>query len=160
MGDPVGLIDPLGLRDVIVAIWLDRPLLGEVGHVFVGEMNGNVLLSQFPLPHATTGENMTYNWSATLNAEGRRPDAVFKVNIPNDKAFNGAVTNMRDRSTWNWLPSNRSQTQCAYAADTAIRSGGGPGVLTGAILPRDIYNAYKWNDARSDAITALPGVPW
>jgi hypothetical protein len=48
-------IDFTGLRDVIVAIWTSRLLQGSVGHVYVGEMNGSTILSQFPTPHAIEG---------------------------------------------------------------------------------------------------------
>ncbi|WP_249255901.1 RHS repeat-associated core domain-containing protein, partial [Xanthomonas graminis] len=122
--NPLAAIDSLGLRDVVVVIWRGQVYPFSVGHVFVGETNGDVILSQFPLPHATHGTNMTYDWYATLKAEGRQPDSVWKVSVPNDRAFDSGVENLRDRPFWDAIL-HEDETNCSVAAYSALESGGG-----------------------------------
>jgi RHS repeat-associated protein len=88
-------VDPLGLRDVVVVIWDRKLKCGSVGHVFVGEMNGSVILSQFPDPHGMHGVNTTKNWTDTLAAEGRNPDAIYKIFVPDDAKFDAMAARMR-----------------------------------------------------------------
>ncbi len=121
-GNPVNAVDFFGLRDVFVAVW---HMQGDsVGHVYVGELDGAVLLSQFPNPHSVYGENMTYNWQATLKEEGRMPDSMYRVHVKDDSSFDAMVRNLRGRGKWSAIPSTRNQTHCAYAAYTALHAGG------------------------------------
>ncbi len=54
---PVSYADPFGLQDVYVVVWNSELMGNSVGHVAIVDMNGNTILSQFPTPHATSGEN-------------------------------------------------------------------------------------------------------
>lgn len=158
-GNPLANIDPLGLRDVIVAVWRARILDGSVGHVFVGELDGRTILSQFPLPHATKGMNMTYSWAATLSAEGRDPDSVWKVHVISDASFNSTVAALRSRSTWAALP-DANETNCSTAAFSAL-SAGGVNIYGGSFLPSAVDNALQVQfNLGNNAITPLNGVPW
>src|SRR5207245_1552302 len=111
----VNFVDPSGLRDIFIVIW-NRQIAGEdhsVGHVVALEMNGDVILSQFPTPHASSGKNTrSPDWADTYMREGRDPDDVFIVHVPNDDAFDGIVLDRLNRPTWNWLPTNDKETNC------------------------------------------------
>lgn len=158
-GNPFSRIDPLGLRDVIVAIWHGRGYPFSVGHVFVGETNGKVILSQFPLPHATHGINMTYSWPATLAAEGREPDSVWKIHISSDASFNASAAALRNRPFWDATPGD-NETNCSTAAFSAL-SAGGVNVYGGSFLPSAVDNALQVQfDLGNKSITPLSGVPW
>lgn len=96
-----------------------------------------------------------------LGQEGRLPDAVFKVNVPNDTAFNEAAGFVRSTKNWDWMPDKSSETNCVVGANLALRSGGAAGVLLQPILPRDLYNALSENDYRGTVgVVRLSGVPW
>ncbi|WP_256050508.1 RHS repeat-associated core domain-containing protein [Xanthomonas translucens] len=157
--NPLAAIDSLGLRDVVVVIWRGQVYPFSVGHVFVGETNGDVILSQFPLPHATHGTNMTYDWYATLKAEGRQPDSVWKVSVPNDRAFDSGVENLRDRPFWDAIP-HEDETNCSVAAYSALESGGVK-IYGGSYMPGAVDNALRGQFLLGNsAVTPLPKVPW
>lgn len=61
-GNPLMAVDPLGLQDMVVAIWLAGVRQVQVGHVYMGEMDGAVITSQFPDEHRPHGVNGTLNW--------------------------------------------------------------------------------------------------
>jgi hypothetical protein len=89
-------------------------------------MNGSVILSQFPDPQGAKGANVTLDWQQTVAREGRDPDRIFKVYVPNDSGFDGIVRDRVSRSTWDWLPSNRHETNCVESVGSALRGGGVP----------------------------------
>ncbi|UYK82724.1 RHS repeat protein [Xanthomonas sacchari] len=156
---PMAAIDSLGLRDVVVVVWRGQIYPFSVGHVFVGETNGDVILSQFPLPHATHGENMTYDWFATLKAEGRPPDSIWKVSIPNEKNFDSTVENLRNRPFWDAIP-HENETNCSVAAYSALESGG-VRIYGGSYMPGAVDTALKGQFLLGNsAVTPLPEVPW
>ena len=70
-GDPISGYDPLGLYDVYAAVWASEYFSGSVGHVFLGDPNGQTLTSQFPDPHGMEGANTTLSWNDTLDKGGR-----------------------------------------------------------------------------------------
>jgi RHS repeat-associated protein len=124
----INAIDPLGLRDILVAIWNARsPYVvgaGSVGHSAAFEINGNVLLSQFPDPHGTHGTNITLDYLNTVIKEGRNPDAVYRVFVPNDARFDEAVRNYRDRRWWDYNPNaKKSETNCVDSVAGALQQG-------------------------------------
>lgn len=158
-GNPVGFADPLGLRDIIVAIWRARFYPFRVGHVFVGEMDGSVILSQFPNPHGVHGTNMTYNWSNTLEAEGGAPDSVYRVTVPDDEAFNASAQGLRDRPFWDTTP-GEEETNCGVAAFTALTAGG-VRLYGGSYLPAAVDRALQGQYLLGNpAVIPLSGVPW
>ncbi len=125
--NPLRWVDPYGLRDVIVAVWTSNVLqnfTGEVGHVFVGEMNGTTITSQFLTPSGYKGENTTKTWIDTVAYEGRSPDYVYQVTVPDDKAFDEVAAKARSVPTWFALPNGKTSTNCSTAAQGAIRAGG------------------------------------
>lgn len=124
-------IDPDGLRDIYIAVWNARaPYLfgrGSVGHAGAFEMNGNVILSQFPLPHGVRGENKTLPYADTVAAEHRLPDAVFKVFVPNDVQFDAVAAEKKAMPTWYPLPVvGDATTNCVDAVGRALNAGGVP----------------------------------
>ena len=129
-GDPVDAIDPFGLREVFVAIWeKSMPYIagnGSVGHVAIVEQNGSMILSQFPNPHSAHAPNSQKNYKDTIAYEGRRPDHLFRVFIPNDKAFNAAAKDHTSRKYWDWRASNFDETNCSKGSSTALWQGGIP----------------------------------
>src|SRR6266852_4184987 len=73
-----------------------------------------VLTSQFPTPSGSTGVNTTLDWGQTLAAEGRSPDAVYRIHLP-DSSANAILVEaaaQRNKPTWNWEPTNSNETNC------------------------------------------------
>ena len=151
--DPVNRSDPLGLRDVDVYVWEAKvstamigavlvPVAVSVGHVMITEHGSqSVLLSQFPhqagAPTAMRGPNNKLSFQETNKEEGRKPDKVMTVYVPNDEAFDAAVKDHTERKWWDTKPSKSDETHCARAAYDALKSGGVPlsGQEKGQILP-------------------------
>jgi RHS repeat-associated protein len=165
-GNPVARTDPSGLRDIVVAIWTSRLLGyfggdGSVGHVFVGELNGAPILSQFPSPHGVEGSNNTLSWRDTLAKEGRQADFVYQVTVPNDAAFDTVAATMRAASTWYFWPNGSTSTQCASAAAAALRAGGVQGLSTSnPSLPNHLNTSLYVKSLLGSDAKRLQGVPW
>jgi RHS repeat-associated protein len=160
-GNPVSRTDTYGLRDVIVAIWTSRLVDGSVGHVFMGEMNGTTLTSQFPTPHGIEGINTTKSWADTVAAEGRDADYVYKVNVPNDGPFDAAVARVRRTPRWYAFPDGENSTQCAKAASGAMSAGGVKGMPSaGTIWPNWLNSDLLFDSVFGNQVTRLPGVPF
>jgi RHS repeat-associated protein len=128
--NPLRFLDPDGRRDVYVAIW-NRRLLGEgsVGHVAVTELNGSTILSPFPDPRGTHGANKARDYPQTVDYEGRDPDRVFRVTVPDDAGFDKAAGVHKARTNWDWTPSDDekdSETNCVVAAANSLQKGGVP----------------------------------
>jgi len=125
--NPINRIDPFGLRDILIVIW-NRDFMSRhsVGHATALEMNGSVILSQFPDPQGAKGANVTLDWQQTVAREGRDPDRIFKVYVPNDSGFDDIVRDRVSRDSWDWLPSNRHETNCIESVESALRGGGVP----------------------------------
>jgi RHS repeat-associated protein len=125
-------IDPDGLRDIYVAIWLAKsPFIfgsGSVGHAAAFELSGKVILSQFPLPHGHKGKNLTSpSYQDTLAREDKRlPSKVYKVFVPNDILFDASVTHERSLKFWDWMPTTPNQTNCVFGLSLALYNGGVP----------------------------------
>lgn len=124
--NPVNRNDPFGLRDILVVIWNRDLTNGSVGHAMALEMDGTVILSQFPECGCRKGKNETLDWSHSRAKEGRDPDRIFIVHVPNDDSFDKTAQNHRNRPTWDWLPTNKNQTNCVYAVDMSLEAGGVP----------------------------------
>ena len=160
-GSPLTYVDPLGLRDVVVAIW-NSTSVAHPGHVFMGEMNGNVILSQFPMPHGIIGKNTTLNWDETLAAEdGKSPDQVFKVNVPDDEGLNSAASGEAAKPKW-FIFSSSTTTKCSSSVYDALNAGGlrymdpGAGVLPDT-LGRTLGDLAGFGNL---GVTRLQAVPW
>jgi len=140
--NPLVRIDPDGLRDIYVALWQSRVLSGSFGHAAAFELSGKAILSQFPDPHAPRGRNVRLTYAQTIAAEGRIPDYVYRVHVPNDKAFDEAVSALVSPRTrfWSWLPVFSNETNCSVALAEALSAGGIPLLLFGfpEILPDDL----------------------
>jgi RHS repeat-associated protein len=122
--DPINLIDPWGLRDIIVVIWNQKG--SSVGHAGAFETNSDPILSQFPKEcHCPEGTNIKLSWPDTLKQEGRNPDRIFRVHVPNDKAFGKVAENHRKRPVWNWYPMKIEiwETNCVFAVTRALKAG-------------------------------------
>lgn len=144
---PTDLNDPFGLRDVFVAIWNAQGLMSSdpsVGHAAIIETDGQIIVSQFPDHHAAHGRNLTLSWEDTLGREGRNPDEVFKVFVPDDAAFDKVAHERRLRDDWIWKPNSPKETNCVEAADSALLAGG---------LPLDRY--YLWPGYLGDDLQKL-----
>lgn len=149
--NPVGSIDPLGLRDVDVYIW-SAAITGwhsiSVGHVMVTEHDSTkVILSQFPANGLMQGRNITLPYKETCDDEKRPADYHFVVHVSDDKAFDNSAAWERAKMTWGWDPSDNQQTQCSTAAWNALVDGGLNlgGNVSGTLLPgtmADIFNNF------------------
>lgn len=164
LGNPLRSIDIYGLRDIVVAIWNSSLQDGSVGHVFVGEVNGTTILSQFPSPSGLRGANITRDWFDTLVAEMRNPDVMYKVYVPDDAKFDRAVEDLRQRPDWFWNPrKDPNSTNCSASALSAIEAGGVsvPTPTIGPVSPSDLGHAMEQlirNNSQN--VTRLPSVPW
>lgn len=158
--NPLRYIDPLGLRDVIVAIWTSRLLRREVGHVFIGEMNGAPITSQFPDPRGISGTNTTKTWLDTVAAEGRRPDFVYQVSVKDDSAFDAAAAIARNAPMWYAFPNGETTTNCSVAANRALRSGGVPVSPTSAAWPNWLNSNLLLDSLTGKQVYRLPRAPW
>ncbi len=142
-GNPLSYIDPYGLRDVDVYVW--RAEGSSVGHVMVTEANSTqVILSQFPANGLAIGPNETKSFANTLAAEKRAASEIWRINVPNDKAFDAAAARERNLKRWTASPSNDS-TQCSIAASRALRAGG-VGLnttTTGTLMPGFFANGLQ-----------------
>ena len=133
-------IDPLGLRDIYVAIWNARlPWglygYGNVGHVAALELDGRVISSQFPTPHGLRGLNTPLSYLDTIDTEGHLPDSVYRIFVPNDAAFNRSIGTSLSKPKWYWLGDGDDNTNCTRSVDDALRAGGVP--VPWDILPSD-----------------------
>jgi RHS repeat-associated protein len=144
-GDPVNSVDPTGLRDVDVYIWQAEG--GSVGHVMVTEHNSfHVILSQFPANGKMWGPNLKKDYQDTFRSEGRSPSSVWRVNVPDDKAFDRAASRELTLKRWSWSPS-RNSTQCSIAASRALKAGGVnlSSITTGILMPGFFENNLEKN---------------
>jgi RHS repeat-associated protein len=161
-GNPLSRTDPLGLRDVIVAIWTSQLALGSVGHVFVGEMNGSTITSQFPNPRNYLGVNQTLSWIDTVNAEKRQPDYVYEVNVPNNASFDTSAAAVRGAQNWFAIPALKSNsTNCSVAASGTLSAGGvkGLGSMSPA-WPNWLNSSLYIQSLIGRQVTKLPSAPW
>jgi RHS repeat-associated protein len=147
-GNPVGLIDPDGRRPVDVYIW--RAQGASVGHVMVTEANSRqVLLSQFPRERRLSSQNVTQPFDKTMALEGRWASEIWRIDVPNDRAFDAAVARERNLLRWTASPSEGS-TQCSIAASRALRAGG--------VRLKTITNGTLLPDFFANGIASSPGV--
>ncbi|MGX5869307.1 RHS repeat-associated core domain-containing protein, partial [Enterobacter cloacae] len=121
---PILVIDPLGLKDVVAVVWGRRVWDKSVGHVFLGDSDSNVYTSSFPTPHGMHGANTTKNWVNTQIAEGRTPDGIYRISVPNEDAFDKAAKGEREKEYWDWHSKNKNETNCTVQAYKALQSGG------------------------------------
>jgi hypothetical protein len=135
-----------------------------------------VILSQFPKEHAMHERNTRLPYSKTVKKEdGRKPDAVFKVFVPDDKKFNKTVARMNSVKWWDWMPDHaKSETNCSDATMSALKAGGVPFtyVAIGTLMPEDVEHMLKQKDGTkgpgknswsvqsvsTDTIERLPGI--
>ena len=165
-GDPLDAIDSLGLYDVVVAIWRANYFDGSVGHVATFSSDGTALTSQFPTPHSYEGANTTLDWQETLAKEGRGPDDIYNVHLPDEDegAIEMAALGQRSRSTWDWLPTNKHQTNCTTAAIAVLGSVGiqaYPNYDYPPMTPHDVNSALgDLSNQQGSNVTRLSNVPW
>lgn len=163
--NPLVRIDPDGKRDIYVAVWESRVLRGQVGHVSAVELSGKSILSQFPVPHGLNGRNERLSSNLTLVKEGRGPDKLFLVFVPDDEAFDTAAAQQRFPNTreWDWNPNpNEGETQCTVAVAIALDAGGVnmPGRHThGPTLPGDVGRTLDLYAELDAGRPLLHGVP-
>jgi hypothetical protein len=155
-----------GSRNVIVTIW-NRTGMKAVGHAAAFDEDGNQILSQFPQCWLTErcliGPNRTLPWSDTVTKEGRAPDYIFRVNVPDGAAFDKVAADHRGRQLWDWYPTwaDPNETNCVYAVGKALQAGGvpvksydWPGNLGDDLLGKTNAKGEKWK------VQKLPNVPW
>jgi len=158
-GNPISRADPMGLRDVIVAVWTSRFAQGSGGHVWTGELNGTTLTSQFPTPHGIEGANTMLTWLDTVRAEGRPADYVYHVNLPNEAALDVAGAASRGTARWSAFPDGSTSTNCANAATSLLRAGGMQGLNT-ALLLNHVNSDLLMRSWFGSQVTRLPTSPW
>jgi hypothetical protein len=146
--NPLTRIDPDGRRDVYVAVWNAKyPYVagrGSVGHAAMFEMSGKTIVSQFPEPHGTHGKNETLTYGQTVIKEnGRLPDKVFRVTLPNDAELDAARNAQRATKWWDADPDpDDNETHCSAAVYSLLKAGGANILLIGfgAPLPSDVQD--------------------
>jgi RHS repeat-associated protein len=151
-GNPFKYTDPKGLSAVYVYVWNADPSSASVGHVAITDTSGNTLLSQFPYAteeHSAIGPNTQLTLSQTMNREGRLPDSVYQVSIPNASAFSNAAVVYGSRvPTWVVSPETYGATgnvgtNCTSAAFKALKAGGVPLGDSAPILPGSLGAALN-----------------
>jgi RHS repeat-associated protein len=166
--NPVNRQDVFGLRDIVAAVWGSNYLgylhgNGSVGHVYLGELNGDVILSQFPDPRGhLIGSNTTLDWTDTLAAEGRKPDAVFDVYVSDDYGFDTAVNALKADAQWYWNPKFDNSTNCTHAAYLALLFGG-VSLNTPQFLPwtpNQFWDTLKSQVGKRASVARLSSIPW
>lgn len=164
---PTNAYDPLGLRLIFVIIWNSPGYNGSVGHVMATELNGNVILSQFPANGDPYGTNIVKTVDQSRAYDKRDPDRVFVVNVPDDKAFDDAAANRRSRANWFAIPLTSQQTNCVRSVTDALQAGGvpvkgdipyvWPGGLTNKLI--DLEQTHKPSDPWSVTPSTWSAVP-
>jgi RHS repeat-associated protein len=128
--NPTNLGDPSGLRDILIAIWNQQG--ASVGHAAAFEMDAtnSPILSEFPATHTYKDQLLDpQSWQDTIQREdGRDPNEIYAVHVPNDAGFDKAVKDQSSRRTWDWYPTrwDKQQTNCVRAIDQALNAGGIP----------------------------------
>jgi len=101
-----------------------------------------------------------------LNAEGRDPDFVYQIHIPDSLQWmaESAAASERNIPRWNWLPTSPKQTNCTVAA---IRVLGDVGINALSDWAAEPYTPGNVNDAllnlsgqRNSGVRRLNNVPW
>lgn len=164
---PLDFVDPLGLRDVVVAVWHSQGT--SVGHVFAGEIDGTTILSQFPHEVGGTpwvvGPNTMLTWQQTMIEEQRDPTAVYRVHLSDDFGFDWQASRNRDKERWQALPHEYTGngTNCTVAVQEALEDGGiqvprpGSGILTPNAFLGGMESLIQ---AGNPNIQRISHVPW
>src|SRR5205814_221993 len=111
------------------------------------------------------GVNTTLDWTQTLKAEGRAPDSVYRINVP-DSAAEAVLMEaaaQRNKPTWNWEPTNSNETNCATAAMSTLFKGRVRALLPGSMppfTPNNFDDSMRRLAGKGGTVTKLPNVPW
>jgi len=147
---------------IIAVIWRSRIFNLSPGHVYLADMNGKTLTSQFPVPRGMFDmPNKTKNWKETLQDEGRFPDAIYKIPIPDINSLDYQAKIQNNKEFWTLLPHNSEQTNCTIAADKTLSAGKVP-------LPDKPITPNTFDDMLAElavfhpkeGITILNYIPW
>lgn len=158
--NPVQNIDPLGLKDVIAVVWDSQPYPFSVGHVYLGDPEGNVITSSFPSPHGLHGLNETKDWANTLATEGRNPSGIYKITIKDDNAFDTVAQQERERKDWDWWPTKQEETNCTFDAFNALSAGGVP-FSAETYTPDAFHYQMQMRTGEKDSeVIRLDKLPW
>jgi RHS repeat-associated protein len=123
-GQVTGSVDVMGLDYIMVAFW-HRHQLTDVGHVYLGSLDHS---QDYTSPWPNNGmdgpwQNLSY--SDTIAHEGRLPDAVFAVDVPDMKSFKREVARHMAMKDWSKISFYRKKsTSCTEAASDALKAGG------------------------------------
>jgi hypothetical protein len=152
-------------NDAIATIWYPRPGERQIGHVGLWTPNGETLESQFPTPHGMKGKNTTLDWTQTLTAEGRLPDAVYRISATaeQDAIIASLSADERAKPTWHYYQFSPTDTNCSIAAWNIL----GPvnptfdRFMTGLAAPWTVGNALDTASALGGSgVTKIPKVPF
>jgi hypothetical protein len=164
--NPIGRMDPLGLYDVIVAIWASNPLGGNpVGHVVLADTNGHVITSEFPAKTNLIGTLTPLDWGLTIQREGGQPDYVYSVHLPNSAQEPIWQASQAENNKYLWssvvVPGT---TNCVQAAINTLGVGQIPGFpyFFRPFTTPDSFNEtmYQLSNYPRSGVTRLPNVPW
>jgi hypothetical protein len=111
---------------VDVLIWNRRLLHGSPGHATMFyASDGKVILSEFPSTKDWWNLR-TLGYRDTMNDEGRPPDSVFQIDVPNGAALLQDASNSRSAGGWGAIPLVSWSTNCVTAVASALQAGGIP----------------------------------
>ncbi|MDX8378363.1 MAG: RHS repeat-associated core domain-containing protein [Mariprofundales bacterium] len=162
-GRVIGAVDVWGLRFIIAVVWESKAIHKSVGHVLLTEIDGGVILSNFPQPPRRHGKNIQKSFEDTITAEARTPSGIYKVWIYDDVMFDQAVKTETNIEWWDWNPDiSLRETNCTVASYNALIRGGVE-IATPWFrpwTPDDFFDAIEQLAVDNDKINIITTYPW
>ncbi|EHR4244151.1 hypothetical protein KUD64_004907, partial [Salmonella enterica subsp. enterica serovar Senftenberg] len=81
----------------------------------------------------------------TRITERRDPDAIYKIDVPNDSLFDIAAKPEQKRPFWTWNASGKYEKNCTVGAYSSLSSGGVNIPLSSilSLSPNDFWDGLK-----------------
>lgn len=161
--NPGSYIDPLGLQQIMVSIWIPREgNNSKTGHVLLSDMSMKTTYSSpFPRPDDPTTKVNEKNQLTTLDMaetrydENRLPDAVYAVEVPDMPAFLRNAERGRSYSRWSSAaPLWPGATNCMVSALSSLRAGG-VFIPYGTFMPSGLNDALLEQSKHGQSVKRL-----
>jgi hypothetical protein len=103
-------------------IWRPRPMSRSVGHVAITDEWGRVLESQYRENTYPIAPNTTKNLAQTIAAQGREPDAIYRIETTHDQLVLARQIGADEglKRTWQVVGWGPNVTNCSIAADNIL----------------------------------------